>query len=236
MKKTALFLSILISVFAFGACNPFGVVGSGEEITSTFDESDFHGLDLNVSASVKVLMGSEYRVEVTCEESVMPHVETSVENGILKICFDRVVWDVDNMKITVTAPAWDYFDVSGSGSVKVPDTISGEKLHLDVSGSGAIKINEANFETAFLSVSGSGTIELAGSSDDLNADISGSGDLDGLDFLVKTAHLDISGSGNMRVNVSEKLNAQISGSGDIEYQGDPQLNVDISGSGKIRKI
>ena len=237
IRKTILFAIILSVAFLFQACDPFnGIRATGDDITLTFNETDFHGLNLEIPATAEVRVGSEYSIVITCEETAMPYVETRVTGGILNIYFSRNIRDLDGMKIVVTAPAWDDFDLSGSGKIKILDAIEGDELRLDISGSGDIIADDAVFNKTYFKVSGSGDLELAGSADMLDGRISGSGNVDCLDFPVKSAYLKVSGSGNMTVNVLETLDAEVSGSGDIEYTGNPQVNVVISGSGKVRKI
>ena len=233
-KKGALVFGILVSLLGLQSCDPFGVRATGDLMTLSFDETDFHGLDLCVSGKAEVHVGDAFKVEITCEETAMPYVETRVENGILKVSFSRNVYDVDHLKIVVTAPSWDHFDVSGSGDVGVLDTIEGQTLHLDVSGSGGIEVFEAHFDRADLEVSGSGNLKIAGSALMLDCDISGSGNIRCFDFPSDKAQVEVSGSGDVQVNVIESLKAQISGSGDIVYKGNPQVNAKISGSGSIK--
>jgi hypothetical protein len=235
-KPAALLTSLVCMAFLFQACDPFGVRATGDDVTQTFDETNFHGLDLSVPARVKVRTDSVFKVEITCEETAMAYLETRVSDGILHIYFDRNVFDVDDMEIVVSAPSWDDFDVSGSGDIEVIDPISGETLRVEVSGSGSVHTEDAAFEKAILDVSGSGNIDLEGVADELRCDVSGSGDVDCLQFPVKTADLRVSGSGSIKVDVSDYLEARVSGSGDVFYQGSPTLNVDISGSGKVRKL
>ena len=236
LKKTTLLFSLLCAVLIFQSCDSFCVKSTGDDLTLNFDETNFHGLDLCVPANVEVRVDSVFKVEITGEESAMPYLRTEVNNGILQIRFSRNVYDVDHMKIVVSAPAWHFFEVSGSGKVQVLDAISGNELRMEVSGSGEIKAVDADFNNAKLEVSGSGNLELSGIADELRAEISGSGDVNCLDFPVKTAQLEVSGSGRMKVHVSEALDAEITGSGDIDYTGNPQVTVEITGSGKLRKI
>ena len=236
LKKSTLLFSVLALMLGLQSCDPFGVRAKGDLQTLSFDETDFHGLDLCVSGKAEVRVGDEFSIEITCEETAMPYLETAVEDGILKVYFSRNVFDVDHMKIVVTAPSWNHFDVSGSGDLDVVDVIDGQSLHLDVSGSGSIGILEAHFDDADLNVSGSGDLRLAGSAENLNCDISGSGKIKCFDFLVNTADVEVSGSGDVQVNVAEKLNAEISGSGSIVYKGSPDVNARVSGSGTVRKF
>lgn len=234
LKNNALVFGILSMFLVLQSCDPFGIKSTGDLITLDFDETDFHGLDLNVPADAEVRVGDEFKVEITCEETAMPYIETRVENGVLRIYFDRNVRDVDNMKVLVTAPSWDHFDVSGSGDIEVIDVIEGQSIHLDVSGSGSIKAIEAHFDEADLQVSGSGEIRMAGSAEHLDCDISGSGEIRCFELFSTFAKVDVSGSGDVQVRVSEKLDARISGSGDIVYKGSPQVNASVSGSGSVK--
>jgi len=236
LKNSTLLFSILSLFLGLQACDTFGVKSTGDLMTLNFEETDFQGLDLSVPADAEVRVGDEFKIEITCEETAMPYVETKVVDGVLRIYFERNVWDVDNMKVVVTAPSWHHFDVSGSGDVKVLDLIDGQSLHVEVSGSGSVKVVEAHFDEADLEVSGSGGIRLAGTANDLQCNISGSGQVKCFDFLVKTAQVKVSGSGDVQVNVEDSLEADISGSGTIVYKGNPVVDANVSGSGSVKKF
>jgi Putative auto-transporter adhesin, head GIN domain len=229
---------IIIVVFTslLGACDGLGVRGSGDLVTETRTETGFNGLEINIPGNVEVRTDSVFSIEVTCEENIIQYLETDVDDGILKIDFDRNVYGVNGLKIRVSAPNWKTFDVNGSANVGVKDAINGIRLDVDVSGSGNIYFFDAVFEKSKISVSGSGNVELDGSGTDLDCTVSGSGDVDALDFPVKTAKVSVSGSGNVQVDVSDTLDASVSGSGDVEYQGNPEVHSNISGSGRVRKI
>lgn len=236
LKNTALVFGVLSMFLVLPSCDPLGVKSTGDLITLDFDETDFHGLDLSVPANAEVRVGDEFKIEITCEETAMPYVETRVENGVLRVYFDRNVRDVDNMKVVVTAPSWDHFDVSGSGDIKIPDIIEGHSLHVDVSGSGSVRADEVNFDAADLEVSGSGEIGMRGSAEELDCNVSGSGEIRCFDLFCTTADVNVSGSGKVEVNVSERLDAEISGSGSIVYKGSPDVNARVSGSGSVKKF
>ncbi len=234
LRLPALLLAIAITVLMI-SCDP-GVRGAGDLVTETRTETGFNALEINISGNVEVRTDSVFSIEVTCEENIIQYLETDVDNGVLKIDFDRNVYGVNGLKIRVSAPSWKAFEVSGSANVEVQDAISGDRLNLDVGGSGNIDVFDAIFDKTRITVSGSGNIEIDGSGTDLDCNVSGSGDIDALDFPVKTAEVTVSGSGSVRLDVSDLLDASVSGSGDIEYQGSPTVNANVSGSGKIRKI
>ena len=233
------FFTLLLSavtLFTLASCDAFGVRGKGELETEIRNVDNFHALEVNVPGDVEVRTGSEYKVEVTCENSVIAYLETIEDDGVLKIHFDRDVFDVDNLKVRVWAPSWDGFKINGSADVDVPDAIQGDQLNLGISGSGNLKVFNLDFNKIDTRVSGSGDVYLAGVADDLKCTVSGSGNVDALGCPVKTATVTVSGSGDVRVNVSENLNVTVSGSGDVEYEGNPQVTKQVSGSGNVRKI
>lgn len=228
------FLGAFLMIFT--SCDPLGIRGKGDLETEIRNVKDFHALEINTSGEVELRVDSVYKVEVTCEESIIGYLETIEDDGVLKIHFDRDVFDVDDLKIRVSAPSWDEIEINGSADVDVPDAITGSTLNLTVTGSGNLKVFKADFDNIKTNVSGSGDVNISGVADDFNCTVSGSGDVDALDCPVKTAKVTVSGSGNVRVDASESLDVTISGSGDVEYRGSPQVTKSISGSGNLRKI
>jgi hypothetical protein len=116
--------------------------------------------------------------------------------------------------VRLSAPCIEGISISGSGEV-------------DVAG-----VHGAAFEAR---ISGSGGFRAAGAVDHLEASISGSGDMRLYDLVAREAVLRIAGSGDMRVHVTEDIDARVSGSGDISYRGDPRTSLEVSGSGDIRR-
>jgi hypothetical protein len=236
VQKPAFVLALFLLLAGLSACDPLGVRGRGDLITETRNAKDFHALEVNVHGDVDVFVDTDFFVEVTCEDNIIDYLDTEVEDGVLKIHFDRSVYDVDDLHIVVHAPAWDAFEINGSADVHVKDLIEGDQLDVRISGSGDLECHEAVFDQAKISVSGSGDVELNGSSLDLDVSISGSGNLQALNFPVKKAKVALSGSGEAKVDVSDQLDVTVSGSGDVYYQGSPVVTSIVSGSGRVHKL
>jgi hypothetical protein len=106
-----------------------------------------------------------------------------------------------------------------------------------VSGSGRINGKLRINEDAKMVISGSGRIEVEGTSRSVTARISGSGSVRAADLETESCKVTISGSGGVQINVKTSLDAQISGSGTVSYRGNPSsVNSHSSGSGKVRKM
>ncbi len=219
------------------SCDIAGVRSKGDILTEQRAAQNFHALNISMSGKVIVHSGPVYKVEVQGEESALPYLETVVENGSLHIYFSRNVYDVDHLVVTVTAPAYDEFDISGSATVIAHDPLDGSDLHVDISGSGRIDLTDVVYDHANLEVSGSGDVVIKGAvHQSIDFSVSGSGTLNALDCPTANARAAISGSGTIKCRVQENLRARVSGSGDIYYSGNPALDVEISGSGQVKRI
>lgn len=225
------------TVLFLASCDIAGIHSGGDTITEIRTVEDFHALDISVPGKVIVHIGTEYKVEVQCEESAMPYLKTEVENGSLHVYFSRNLSDVDHLVVTVTAPAFDAFDISGSTDVIAQDPMDGTSLDVDISGSGDLKMTDIAYDRIELEVSGSGDVLLKGqASQMIEFDVSGSGNLNTLNCPTPKADIKVSGSGEVKCHVEDVLKARVSGSGDVYYSGNPVLDVQISGSGTVKKI
>lgn len=235
-KLLIYFIPAIMPIFIISCDDVFGVRGTGDIVTEIRDVDNFHALDISTCGDVELRVGPTFKVEVSCEESIIPFLETLEDNGVLKVHFDRDVRDVDGLRVVATAPNWDGIEISGSADVDAPDQIGGNILDISIFGSGDVKVFKADFNKIKTRISGSGNITVSGIADDLSCTTSGSGDTDASGCPVLTAKVNISGSGNTRVNVQNQLDVTISGSGDVDYLGNPTVNSQISGSGRVHKL
>lgn len=233
---SALTLLSLPTLHLFTSCDP-ALRGEGPLVSETRDVDNFSGVDVALSGDVLVKAGSEFKVEVTAEESILPYLVTRVESdSSLHVYFSRNVKDVDGLEITVTMPELTLLRLSGSGQVLTQGVFDGNVIDLELAGSGEIRSADLQYDNIGVQVSGSGKIDLNGACDEFYGQISGSGEVDALNCPVREAGFQVSGSGSAKVDVSEFLKARISGSGDIFYRGNPQIDSEISGSGKLTKL
>lgn len=213
-----------------------GISGSGPVQTETRIATGFNGIELDISADVEVTVGETYAVEVSAQQNLLPLLKTVVENGALHIYSDENFRNAEGIKIRVTAPVFDRFEVSGSGTLRVLNAIRAEKMNMSVAGSGDIFSMQSDFGSLSTSIGGSGTIELGGKANDMTSDISGSGDVKAKQLSTNSLKVSISGSGTVTADVTTSLDASISGSGDVFYSGTPSVETSVSGSGTVKKI
>ena len=241
MRNLIIFL-VLVAIFVVGrrTCHfsmpGFGVRGEGPVNTETRSVSDFHAIDLSLAGDVEFSVGDHYAVEVQAQQNLLPILKTEVEDGKLKIYFDKNVSNSEGVKVRVTAPSFDGLDVAGSGTIRAMTAVKAASMNVDVSGSGDVIIPQGEFGDVDCGISGSGGIELGGTATSLKAEIAGSGDVKTKDLTTNTVEADISGSGTITCNATQVLKAAIAGSGEVLYLGQPTVDADVNGSGKVRRL
>lgn len=237
--KAALVL-MLLSTLIFSSCRKrtlWPVNGKGSSIDQTRTITNFERIHLSIDAELEYIQDSVYSVVINAQQNILDIIETKTNGSTLIIDFDKTPYDYNKVKIYIHAPKMYELNVSGSGNIKAPQTLTTSALDLTISGSGYININNLVTDQLTAKISGSGDVNLsAGQAKNQSLTVSGSGQMNagGLQALKNTSK--ISGSGNITVWVIETLDVNISGSGSIKYKGNPTINSQISGSGKLIHI
>jgi hypothetical protein len=219
----AVVIALLIAVVvasgaAAGGCsagfNSQSVRGSGVVATEPRDATGFNDVLLSGSGEVVVEQTGAESVAVEAEDNILPLLETSVKNGVLRLGVK------EGVSIHTTKP--------------IRYRITAKSLSaIGLSGSGSLRARGVNAERFAVQISGSGSADLEGRADNVELRISGSGACNAESLSAETFRVIVSGSGDATVNASDRIDATISGSGTIRYLGDPRISQQVSGSGRI---
>jgi len=212
--KAHLLLAAL--ALAAAAAHAEDIRGSGHAATEKRAASGIHGVAMSIAGHVEVSQGGPEGVTVTADDNVLPYLETSVENGVLRVRTrnDTSVSMRTPVRVVVVA-----------GSI--------EKLAL--SGSGDIVARGIDVPALELRISGAGDATLSGRAARLDARISGSGHVDAVKLAAHDAQVNVSGSGHVALTARKTLATRITGAGDVEYYGDPAVERHVTGAGRIRR-
>ena len=204
----------LVGILSLVSCTT--VRGSGNLKTESRTVSGFTAVDLSGNGHLTIEQTGTESLTIEAEDNILPLLTSDVSNGTLRLGEKDNTNILTTKTITYRLTVRDLNDltVSGSGEVTAP----------------SISVSKFN-----VTLSGSGSITLGGTTDSQAVTISGSGRYDAAKLASKSVTIDISGSGTAVVMPSDTLNATISGSGSVEYIGNPTVNQKISGSGRISK-
>ncbi len=197
----------------------------------------FTKVNFGVAGNLYINLGSEFKVILEGDKSLLDEIETEISGSKLVIKTDKWHWN-GNEKVTVyiTMPELTALGVSGSGKAEVKDAIKADNLDFSVSGSGRIVAANLSLVKLYVAISGSGDIIIDGRGEAADADIhiSGSGNFTSESLKIANGDFRISGSGSCKCNVTDNLDASVSGSGNITYSGSPKIDARVSGSGRVR--
>lgn len=233
---TGLFTVILILfMVSFYSCLN-AVVGEGELTFATRNVTKFTKVTLDFDATIILTDSLEQTCMVSAQQNLMPVIETRIKGETLIISTNhKKIRDSKPVTIYLSVNRLSGIDLAGSGRVSGSNAIKTGNLFISVSGSGNVDL-QVLCDKLETEISGSGEIILSGSSNESKIDISGSGVLKAINHNTGNCSVAISGSGEASVFPSGVLKATISGSGRVYYKGSPSDIVSsISGSGSIEK-
>lgn len=216
------------------------IKGNGNFKTETRQVATFSSLSSQGSIDVQVNFGTPGSITVQADENLLPYIETTVENGTLKIKSKDHVNLKSSAKIRVAVSMEKINDLrlGGSGNIDGSGNFTSDgKTAISVSGSGNIHLNGGSYGDMRLRVSGSGNISIKkATANNLDTEISGSGNINCSGLSSQNVTASISGSGNAHVNAEKSVDAKISGSGNVFYSGKPaSVTSKTAGSGKLLK-
>lgn len=188
------------------------VVGSGRIGAQTRPIGTFDRLALAAPMDVTIRQGASRSLELRGDDNLLDLIETRVENGTLVVELRQGIRTRNGLEAVLTVPDLESVALNGSGRVEIPDW-SGQAIDL--------------------TLGGSGTIELAGTTDVVRARIAGTGSIDLTGAKLREVEAVVAGSGTIRMGSVARLDAQVSGTGEIDAGDVGELSMLVSGIGSI---
>jgi hypothetical protein len=231
--KSGLLISAFIVALTLASSAAWGENAEKE----TRNLTGFTKVNFGISGDLYINIGTEFKVVLEGEKSLLDEIQTEVSGT--KLVIKNENWHLHNngrVTVYITMPSLEGLGVSGSGKAEIKDAIKATNLDFSVSGSGKILAADVAVTGLNVGISGSGDVIIGGSGEASKADISisGSGNYSGESLRLADADFSISGSGSCKCFVTENLKASVSGSGNITYSGSPKIDAKVSGSGHVR--
>lgn len=233
---------VLIAVLCLGTINTANaqrkrIKGSGDVKTETRNVKDFTGVSTSTAIDIYLSQGEKFELMVEADENLLQYIVTEVDNGVLKVRFEKglnITWSKKKV-VHVTMKDVDYIRASSAGDVIGQTPINAENLKIRTSSAGDVKL-EVYAKSLDLATSSSGDISLSGRADYLEARTSSAGDIKAFELTVKEADISASSAGDVKITVTERLYARASSAGDIQYRGNPdKVDARSSSAGDVIK-
>jgi len=232
MKTIKLFTLVLFCTALFQAV----ALQAGNR--QTRQVSGFHGVSVSSGIDLYLTQKNVEEVAVEADADDLEKIITKVEGGILKIYIKEkswfsMDWNNDSRKVFVSFKNLDKLEASAGSDVSAQGVLRLEKLDMDASSGSEIKLELEVNELSVGSSSGS-DISLNGKAIFLQADASSGSDINASELQAKKCNASVSSGSDIRIYVTEELDANASSGGDISYSGNPaQKDINESSGGDV---
>lgn len=231
-KKSCTFLTLLVIALLAGSCI-IGIKGSGrvvknERIAETFES-------IVVSAGLEVILSQDsiLKIIVEADDNLQEIIKTEVSNGKLKIFPEERIKSAAAKRIYVTFKDINSLKASSGSEIKSDRELRLSALQLSASSGARVELDLAVIKLMVEGSSG-GDITLSGSAESLDIDGSSGAVIKASDLPGKTCNAGASSGANLKIFVSEKINAKVSSGGNIKVSGNPkERNVEKSSGGNL---
>jgi hypothetical protein len=228
---SALGLAIAASSMLAG-CGTSAPADDGPTRTEPREVQGVHAVDLRTSGDLTVTTGPSPKLTITAGRTALRYLTSTVHDGTV-ILGSRPGHDISSdIHYELTLPTLDGVVIAGSGSAQ-GTLVADDSFTLISSGSGSAVFDGLAATVVTVQLSGSGDIDLTGTTDAQSVALDGSGSYLGSQLTSRTSDVRIAGSGNARVHAASQLTAVVTGSGSIRYTGDPTLSTRLTGNGTV---
>jgi len=212
MKKQYLLL-ISLTLLVMASCSEDFITPNGNIISETWTVSEFNAIKSEISADIYVTQDPVQSLRIETNSDLLAVLETRVVNGELIIDSDYNIRGTTKAQVYISAADFSKISITGAGSLESMNCMNLNALELKISGSANINFcgTVGQFKS---SISGSGDINAYGLNvNTADVTISGSG---GMELTVsQSLKAKISGSGNIRYKGNPTVNSNITGSGKV---------------------
>ncbi len=202
----------------------------------------FQSLDVSNGIEVTLTTGPTQRVEVSADTPEnLVRLKSEVENGVLKLSFDRKMneaWGkknfVRNLRVNITAPSLAGIEASSGSKVEMKSTYAANDFVLEVSSGATVTAPDFTAKAVKAKVSSGGVVTVNGKVESLAVRASSGGEFRGRDVQATTCEASASSGGAIAIGTQEQLTAEASSGGSVRYAGAPQVTKHTSSGGSVR--
>lgn len=137
-------------------------------------------------------------------------------------------------------------DLPGVPKIELPKLPVGDPLEMIIdvkdlkgiliTGTGKVEVDGIQSKNLSIGLTGTGSLQVAGTSERLELNITGQASYDGKGLVAQTMQIKHNGQNKAVVNVRKQLDVSILGAGVVEYQGTPAVRRSIIGQGRVVQL
>ena len=211
---------------------------SRKTVEATMFVNPFHGINIDMVASVRFVQGPQSRIEAQGPEHIIRLIDVQVKNDVLVMTArdDFKLKKGEKLSLTIYSPELTSLEQNGVGSFKIDTRLETPALKIVSTGVGNICMTDLHCQELHLELDGVGSVELKGEAQKVTYKSNGVGSIDAYEMLAQVAKVDLDGVGSIHCYASQRIDCFNNGVGSIFYKGNPEVeNVHKEGIGSIKK-
>ena len=206
------------------------------------DVKGFHAIHVSSAFNVYITQGNEEAVAVSASEiSHRDYIKVEVENGVLKIHYDKKRFlnglggDKTKLKAYISVKNIDKLTAIGACDVYMEEGIKADELDLNLSGASDLK-GKLEVKKLNVIINGASDLDVRGNVSQLNIKASGASVFKGFELVTEICNVTASGASSIQITVNKEISAQASGASNIKYKGEGVTReIKSSGASSISK-
>ncbi len=235
--KTILKLTTVVVLFIITtSCMMNGIRGNGNIETQERNISeDFTGIKVSQGIDVYLTSNNSTKLTVEADENIIDLLRTEVDDGTLKIYFDKNVWRATSRKVYLSVPTINSVITTSGATVKFENTLKTDKLVLRATSGADIYAYVDVTDLQSKTTSGA-DIKIKGLAKNFEASATSGSDIKATDLKADYVTARVTSGADIKVYAIKEINAKATSGGDIKYSGNPKVvNKTKNSGGHIRR-
>lgn len=223
-----------MAAISLASCTALAQVKQPRQLSGFEKVSSSGGIDVILS------QGSSTSVVVEASPEAQDHVVTEIEDGTLKIGWERnyswrnLLSSHRKVNVYITTPRLSGLVLSGGSDAKGLSNFSADAFQIQASGGSDVRLT-LNAKSLTIQASGGSDVDLAGRVERQKVSVSGGSDYNAFALQSTTATVDASGGSDANVSVDGELSSNASGGSDVRYKGRARVTSSHSGGGSVHR-
>lgn len=197
------------------------LTGNKKVVSQERTIENFTGIDVGGAFVVYFTQKDQTSLTVEADENLLDDIITKVKDGKLYIS-STGLRNATKLNIYLTAPGFNYANISGAAKLEGSNVLSGENLDLVASGASEIQL-VLDVDNLNIDASGASDVKLTGTAATCKIAASGASEVNARELVTENSTVNSSGASNVSIFSSQKASTKTSGAGDIRVFGDPVI-------------
>jgi Putative auto-transporter adhesin, head GIN domain len=225
----------VMSFVLLAATGCFATMKKGDDDrVQTRDVPPFHSVSVESGIHATVSIGPLRPLELQGDEKVLAFVETTVEDGELRIGFKRHKWHwtTSDVHVVIQTPQLDRIEASGGSDVE-GEMSGASEMEIGASGGGEVHARGIDAKSLRLNGSGGAVLEVSGHADEASIQMSGGTEVKGAGLSIRNVRIEGSGGSDAELRANGKIRGSLSGGSELHIKGNASSRVATSGGSSV---